>query len=1710
MHIKLNEPQSRPFIESNKQTHCNKPNEKNLCNNPNDNEQNRCNKPDEQTRCKNQSNKTNERTESNLTDMIHNKKSKPEKHMIFVEVENDQKPNDQKKSKDKIKVEKKTPLLSSEMKIKIEHRMSQLENVSSVNSLSFTTVKNLAKMTKGSKSVKQRKLKRNKETSESDVVYKGETGPVVYTFNVLTESTQKKLANTLGINDSITKPRESTNARPLGKPLQTQCIEGDGNCFFRALSFSVFGDECNHRKMRCAIVNHMLKNSNKYVSHLRSGYKSVSEWVEKKQMFKAGKWATEIEILAAADLLSTDIYIYEDNMASWHKFSATQVDKNASVEEEAIYLLHQFQAHYDVVVSVGDVQENVVTFAGSNRANYGDTYIESEHAEICTQDTHVVRKAFEDISLKCSRKSSIISESENNTKDDRPAVAKEGNRNVKTCRDNATKVTLNCNENSETDIEINKKDLTTILTTHDSNDHITSAEVNVRDQKHDNAPGTLQNIDKYNCSIIKHEEHEERETQMPLNRFVKGSYHQGHSYFMENAGKQCVLNSLSAVIYSQKRDMNLWTSSDLDHVLEIGNEMYGHLRNSSTMMNDYIAISEVPRLIECYGKMFDLKFQHSISGTLGNTNIDNDIFQFHTLYAALQMALDQRESHAAFVTFKGNTFIVVKQNTRFFVFDSHSRNANGIQIPNGTSILLNFYSIDDVYTHCLNLATSMHYMPQDQFEVTAVFVSVQRELVLPNLTSTNNLNDNVDNLLTDAENHIPACEIHDFVTCDIDMKGLEINKQKFEIGRQSLMRRKAKSYSRRNQLQKEQMRKKRIKKSMLMDYSTENEQETDIVNTENFVTSKRAAADKERYHMNENRKTKLKRTSCLKYKANASHRESVKEASKKKYILNVDYAEIKKETAKTRYHGDTIYRESVNDALKMKYKLDEVHREKVKVQSRQVSKRKYDIEEIRESKIQASKSKYRCDEKYQRNLQLASKRRYELNEKHRENVKQVSKIKYELNEKHRENRKQTSKLKYELNEKHRENVKQASKRKYEQNEKHRENVKQASKIKYELIEKHRENVKQASKRKYELNEKHRENVKQASKRKYEQNGEFRANKKEVLKNRYQKDNEYRESKRKASRMKYENDEEYHEKVKKRVITSRKSKDEQKHDMEYVSAQFLEEISEYPDHVCSVCLKLLFRKQVVSCNKETYREKGKEIYDLAELCISDEYLSPCPETDTHNCTSRCKLWICYTCHRKLLAGKVPSEAGVNNLKLKTIPEELKCLNAVERHLISVVIPFMKMIPLPKGGQFGVHGPVVCVPTNVNQSITVLPRTENENQLIRVKLKRKLSYKGHYKYEFVNTARLKTAIQFLKETNKWYKDVEIDESWENPIEENCHCVAGNIVSIQDENSIKLPIDNNNDPTEESDEDNDDDKLHAMPLDTCLQPADIAQEILDQYFDQVFSVAPCEKNNPISLLMEKGIEAKAFPVLFPDGENVFSDERDTVITLSRYLHNRLMNVDNRFAQDTNFLFFAQYLSELQQVISSVSIALRKGETIGKGGQSITASMLQDQEHVKDILKKDDGYKFLRPIRGTPPYWQATQKDLFAMLRQLGLPTWFCSFSSAEMRWTEIIEAILKQQNDNREVHDLDWKSKNDILKSNPVTVARMFDHRFHTFLKEVIMSNAQPIGKIKDYFYRVEFQQRGSPHTHCLFWVEDAPKLDKDDDRDIIEFIDKYNYL
>lgn len=134
----------------------------------------------------------------------------------------------------------------------------------------------------------------------------------------------------------------------------------------------------------------------------------------------------------------------------------------------------------------------------------------------------------------------------------------------------------------------------------------------------------------------------------------------------------------------------------------------------------------------------------------------------------------------------------------------------------------------------------------------------------------------------------------------------------------------------------------------------------------------------------------------------------------------------------------------------------------------------------------------------------------------------------------------------------------------------------------------------------------------------------------------------------------------------------------------------------------------------------------------------------------------------------------------------------------------------------------------------------------------------------------------------------------------------------------------------------------------------------------------------------------------------------------------------MNDRFAKDSSYIFFSQYMSDLNQVIEKTQLSIRKSVKGILSGQNMTADMVQNPELLSKLMKHDEALRFMQPIRGTPAYWSAAQKDLFAMLRQLGIPTWCCSFSAAEHRWNDAVATILRQHNDLRDPCVLHWSEK------------------------------------------------------------------------------------
>ena len=134
----------------------------------------------------------------------------------------------------------------------------------------------------------------------------------------------------------------------------------------------------------------------------------------------------------------------------------------------------------------------------------------------------------------------------------------------------------------------------------------------------------------------------------------------------------------------------------------------------------------------------------------------------------------------------------------------------------------------------------------------------------------------------------------------------------------------------------------------------------------------------------------------------------------------------------------------------------------------------------------------------------------------------------------------------------------------------------------------------------------------------------------------------------------------------------------------------------------------------------------------------------------------------------------------------------------------------------------------------------------------------------------------------------------------------------------------------------------------------------------------------------------------------------------------------------------------------------------------------------------------------------------DFLAKVRNFDVTTFFLTWSSAEFSWPHIIKIVAYQYGEiltDDDVNAMDWSTKVKYLKRNPVTVARQIDYIFKQVFKKILYSGMHPIGQILNHDDKREFQNRGPEHPHLNIHVMDAPKIDQDEDDEVVEFIDKY---
>ena len=202
----------------------------------------------------------------------------------------------------------------------------------------------------------------------------------------------------------------------------------------------------------------------------------------------------------------------------------------------------------------------------------------------------------------------------------------------------------------------------------------------------------------------------------------------------------------------------------------------------------------------------------------------------------------------------------------------------------------------------------------------------------------------------------------------------------------------------------------------------------------------------------------------------------------------------------------------------------------------------------------------------------------------------------------------------------------------------------------------------------------------------------------------------------------------------------------------VKQKFNEAVSEGPEYDCDICWQMCFKRSIRQLKPENY-EKDEQQTELF-----------------NKCRQNVSEWICNSCHAKLKRSEMPATAIANGLNLCPSVEELDCLNGIEHALICQVLPFMSIVARHRGAQSGLKGQVVLVPTDLTKLQRVLPRSSNDEHIISVALKRRLTDNSAYIKQNISPARINAALLWLKNNNPLYSHIQIDDNWERTMQES----------------------------------------------------------------------------------------------------------------------------------------------------------------------------------------------------------------------------------------------------------------------------------------------------------------------------------------------------
>ncbi len=226
------------------------------------------------------------------------------------------------------------------------------------------------------------------------------------------------------------------------------------------------------------------------------------------------------------------------------------------------------------------------------------------------------------------------------------------------------------------------------------------------------------------------------------------------------------------------------------------------------------------------------------------------------------------------------------------------------------------------------------------------------------------------------------------------------------------------------------------------------------------------------------------------------------------------------------------------------------------------------------------------------------------------------------------------------------------------------------------------------------------------------------------------------------------------------------------------------------------------------------------------------------------------------------------------------------------------------------------------------------------------------------------------------------------------------------------------------------------------------------------------------------------KAFPTLFPDGAGDYHQPRLRKVHMSDYFAHLLRFRDSRFARHPRFPWFAFNTLQRHRTRDQARIFVRQQhDAAGLTADDIRTMLQEGDETLANRM-----IRYGAQLRGTRAYWLARRAELIDTIRLKGSPHAFFTLTAADLQWPDLHQHLPHEINVPEGDANAERRQRRLALNRNPNLVATYLDNRVQLYLKHFLF----PLLGVQDFWYRYEWQDRGSGHIHGFVWLRDAPNV------------------